>query len=207
MKRRCLESLVLSALWTPPQVEPAQAQEAVTPALDGRGLRLQAADPEEATCPLELVLHIAAGEKPVVPDLHEGDAFLRFRAAVAKAALELRADRTSKLTEAAARSLFGDVIAPELARIEILAKETKRRALSGASGSVLGWGAALTFGLYSGLLPAELAEAAKLLGATGIVKELVAQLANLQGADTAVRQESYYFLWRARRLSRGKQDA
>ena len=93
--------------------------------------------------------------------------------------------------------MYGDLIAPELARIETIVREARRGAVVGSGRSLLGWGSALTFGIYSGFLPSELREAAELFGATGLLKEVISQLATLKDADVAARQESYYFLWRA----------
>jgi hypothetical protein len=66
----------------------------------------------------------------------------------------------------------------------------------------MGWAAALSFGLYSGVVPASLAGVVKAVGLTKLIGDGVSKVGAIRDASNAVRNESFYFLWRAKRLSR-----
>lgn len=70
--------------------------------------------------------------------LRATETFLRYRAALGKCLSTLENSRPTGLTENDARSLYGDVIAPELARIQILVRDARRRTISGAGRALLG---------------------------------------------------------------------
>lgn len=68
--------------------------------------------------------------------------------------------------------------------------------------SVAGWSAAITFGMYTGLLPAQLALAAKALGLTKVMADIGSGAGKLLSPEDEIKKQDLYFLWKVRRLSR-----
>jgi hypothetical protein len=93
----------------------------------------------------------------------DGDALIMFRGALLKA-IEEQKTKTGKFTVVEAKALYRDVLEPELARLNAKVK-TARRAIGNATlRSGLGWGAAITVGVWYGFLQSSVVEAAKALG-------------------------------------------
>ncbi len=134
----------------------------------------------------------------------EPESFLLYRRALGNAMQEFKDERPSDLSAARAKDLYGDVIQPELARLDRRLQEARRGAVSAAVRSGLGWAAVLSFGLYTGIVPTELAAAAKALGLTKVAADILTQGAVAIDAEREIRQESFYFLWQVRKLARAE---
>jgi len=130
----------------------------------------------------------------------EPDSFIAFRRALSRALSSVKNSPASKFTAADARAIYGDIIEPELTGLQKRVKEARRRAVRTAVRSAVGWGAALSFGLYSGIVPAELAGAVKALGLTKLFADAISHAGAVKDASGSTREESFYFLWRAKRL-------
>jgi hypothetical protein len=133
----------------------------------------------------------------------EPESFLQYRKALATAIAEVNPASGSALSAKMAKDLYADVIQPELGRLDRRLREGRRNPIRAAARSALGWTAVLSFGFYTGLVPSELAAAAKALGLTKIAADLVNQASTALAAERDIRQESFYFLWRVRKLARG----
>lgn len=131
----------------------------------------------------------------------EPEAFVAYRRALGDALSSVTSMEPSRFTAADARSIYGDLIEPELTRLQQRVKEARRAARRASVRSAAGWGAALSFGLYSGIVPAELAGAVKALGLTKVIGDILSHFGAIRDAESAVRQENFYFLWRAKRIS------
>lgn len=130
----------------------------------------------------------------------EPESFVAYRKALASALSSVKSNPASKFTAADARAIYGDIIEPELTGLQKRVKEARRKAIRTAVRSAVGWGAALSFGLYSGIVPAELAGAVKALGLSKLFADAVSHTGAIKDAGDSAREESFYFLWRAKRL-------
>jgi hypothetical protein len=130
----------------------------------------------------------------------EQESFLTYRQALNRAIDNVRTQRAS-FKESDARSIFSDVVAPELARLDRAVRSAKRDLLKDLGRSVGVWAGAITFGIYTGLLPAELLGAAKELGLTKILADIGQTAAKLTSPRDTIKKEDLYFLWRVRRIS------
>jgi hypothetical protein len=145
------------------------------------------------------------GEVPAASVLklrqREEEAFLTYRQALNKAIDNVRAQR-SDLSERDARLIYADVIAPELARLDRAVKTERRGILKDVGRSLVGWSAAISFGMYTGLLPEQLLLAAKALGLTKVIADIGAAIGKLTSPEDVIRKENLFFLWKVRHLSK-----
>lgn len=135
----------------------------------------------------------------------EHNAFVRYRAAMNEALREVSNEGQS-LTRTSAAAIYGDVLAPELARLEQNMKKAKRDLVTTPLFSAVGVAAALTLGIYSGLVPAEFVEVTKALGLTKVVYDTVTKTAALVDGRQSIRQEKFYFLWRVQHEARRRRS-
>jgi hypothetical protein len=131
----------------------------------------------------------------------EGDSFILYRQALNQAIDEYRAHSYS-FTEKEARALYGDVIAPKLAAMDNKIKSARKSLFKGTAVKIGAWTGAIAFGLYAGFVPPQLAAAAEALGLTQVAAELAGSTMTGLDADQHVREDSLYFLWKVRQLSR-----
>jgi hypothetical protein len=131
----------------------------------------------------------------------EGDAFVVYRQALNQAIEEYRA-RGGSFNERDARALYGDVIAPRLAALDNRVKSARKSLLKGTAIKIGTWAGVISFGMYTGFVPPELAVAAQALGLTQVVAELAGSTIRGLDADQHVREDSLFFLWKVRQLSR-----
>jgi hypothetical protein len=135
----------------------------------------------------------------------EGDAFIRFRAALKQAVEEFKSAGPS-FTAKDAKTLHADFIAPELSRLNQKVAEAKRDVLKIPMSSAVGTVAAIGFGLYTGLIPAELRIAAEALGITKIVSDAVGKIVEKSDIRATVRPEQFYYLWKVQQASRKRRN-
>jgi hypothetical protein len=145
------------------------------------------------------------GEVPAASVLklrqREEESFLTYRQALNKAIDDVRAQR-SDLSERDARLIYADVVAPELARMDRAVKTARRDILKDVGRSIAGWSAAISFGMYTGLLPEQLLLAAKALGLTKVLADIGAAIGRLASPEDVIRKENLFFLWKVRQLSK-----
>jgi len=133
----------------------------------------------------------------------EAESFLTYRQALNRAIDDVT-DRGKSFTERDARAIYADVLAPDLARLDRAVKAARKDVVKEVGRSVIGWSAAIGFGMYTGLLPAQLVLAAKALGLTKVVADMAAGAGRLLSPEDAVRKEDLFFLWKIRHLSQGR---
>jgi hypothetical protein len=130
----------------------------------------------------------------------EEESFLTYRQALNKAIDDVQAQRAN-LKESDARAIYSDVVAPELARLDRAVRTARRDLLKDLGRSVGAWTGAITFGMYTGLLPDQLLAAAKVLGLTKILADVGTAMAKLMSPQDGIKRENLYFLWRVRQMS------
>ena len=146
-----------------------------------------------------------AGDVPVNSLLRlrkrEAAAFIQFRSSLDKAMGELTSN-TGNMSEHEARILYSDIIAPELAKLDRKVSEAKRDLVKAPLASAAGAVAMIAFGVYSGMVPAELRQIAGALGLAKVVYDTASKAVDLSDTKKSIRPESYYFLWKVKQLSR-----
>lgn len=131
----------------------------------------------------------------------DGDSFILFRNSLTKAIDEYRGQKTG-LTERDAKAVYGDIIQPQLARLDSKVHSARRNLIKKTTAQIAGWTAAISIGLYAGLLPSGIAAAAAALGLTKVLAELGQDLLTKRDVEEEIRQEELYFLWKVRKLAR-----
>jgi hypothetical protein len=129
----------------------------------------------------------------------EEESFIQYRSALNKAIDEFQSRGTS-FSEKEARELYSDVIAPRLAALERGIKTAKRDLIGQTSRTILAVAGAISFGLYTGLIPSELAEMAKVLGVTKVGADILEKILQLGNYRQGIQNDSLYFLWKVKRL-------
>jgi hypothetical protein len=146
-----------------------------------------------------------AGDVPISKLLilrkREEEAFQRYRSALDAITKEAASQGTG-LTVNGARAIYSDIIAPELARLDQIIAEAKRDLIKAPLAAVVGTAAIISFGVYSGMVPAELTAVASALGLTKTIYDTASQLVNLADVKSRIRPEKFYFLWRVMHASR-----
>lgn len=131
----------------------------------------------------------------------EEEAFLSFRLALDTMLKEVTMQKGS-LTERDAQSLYADVIAPELATLDRKVKEAKRDLVKTPLVTAVSAAAMITFGVYSGMVPAELSQIASALGLAKIAYDTVNKAGELLDVEKSIRPERFYFLWKVKHLTK-----
>ncbi|MGA2468275.1 MAG: hypothetical protein ABSH06_28515 [Thermodesulfobacteriota bacterium] len=131
----------------------------------------------------------------------EAEAFLVYRKMLNEAIDEYR-KQGNKFTEREAQAIYADIIEPSLAKLDMKLKSAKRSLLKEESRRILSWVGAISFGIYAGFVPSDLVMAAKALGLTKVVAEIVGSAMKLGEIDGDIRKEEVYFLWKVRELSK-----
>ncbi|MEK9156548.1 MAG: hypothetical protein AAB448_00180 [Patescibacteria group bacterium] len=127
----------------------------------------------------------------------EADAFISFRHTFAKAIDEHLKSKAGQITEADAKAIFHDVIEPELARMNRKVVSASKSILRKSGAGLMGWAAAISAGLYFGVVESSLISAARALGLTKVAADLATGLMASSGEE-AIRNENMYFLWKVR---------
>jgi hypothetical protein len=130
----------------------------------------------------------------------EEEAFVSFRAALATMTSEFINQREEFRVEDA-KQLYADVIAPRLSELEQRIKIAKQDLVHAPRRSALGFVGALSFGLFSGLVPDDL----KFLAGFGSVKfgaDFLSALMAVGDAEKTIKNHELYFLWRVKKKSR-----
>jgi hypothetical protein len=131
----------------------------------------------------------------------DGDSFVLFRHALNEAVDEACASK-STFSSADAKALYGDVIAPRLARLGVTVRAARRTLVKDAGRKTAGWVGAIAFGQLTGLLPASLAVTAKALGLTKVIADLTADTLKPVDKTSPIRADSMFFLWQVKQLSK-----
>jgi hypothetical protein len=130
----------------------------------------------------------------------EEESFLTYRQALNRAIDDVRAQRAD-FKERDARAIYSDIVAPELARLDRAVRRARRYLLKELGRSVGAWTGAITFGMYTGLLPDQLLGAAKVLGLTKILADFGTAMAKIVSPRDGIKREDLYFLWRVHQMS------
>jgi hypothetical protein len=128
------------------------------------------------------------------------DEFITFRAALDKAIMESSSQKDS-FSVSDARSLYADIIEPEVARLNKKVKEAKRDLIISPLRSLVASFATISFGVFTGLMPADIAQIASAIGLSKVIYDSVSKAVELSDINKSIRQEQYYFLWKIKKIS------
>ncbi len=130
----------------------------------------------------------------------ERGSFVCFRTALAQAVREIQS-RTGTFTASDARSLYEDVLRPEIARLDIsytsATKHLRRRVLADGCGLL----ASITFGLFSGFAQMNPAQVAGAIGLSTFANRLLCSIGDSGQPRSRARENNMYFLWQATKLT------
>jgi hypothetical protein len=131
----------------------------------------------------------------------ECDSFLLFRQSLNRAIAEYKVCGDS-FSERFAKGIYSDIISPQLAKLDLKVTSAKRDLVKSSRRKTLAWAGAISFGIYAGFMPTELAAAATALGLSKIVADLLETVMIKSDGMEAIRNEEMYFLWKVRQLSK-----
>lgn len=132
---------------------------------------------------------------------NEGEAFIVYRQTLNEAIDNYRREKDD-FTEKDAKTLYSDIIAPRLAQLDQKVKTARRTFLKETIGEAAAWVGAISFGVYTGIIPAHLIEAAKLLGMTKLLAEFLKSTVVRKDTRASIRNDDLYFLWRVRQAAK-----
>ena len=128
----------------------------------------------------------------------EEDAFITYRLAL-NTAIETVLSSKDNFTGEDARSIYADIIDPNLAELEKKINMAKKGIVSKPLRSLVGVVGAVSFGILTGLIPQDVASIAKALGVVKFGSDIIQQTMALNDEEDQIKNEQYYFLWKVRK--------
>jgi hypothetical protein len=124
----------------------------------------------------------------------EGEVFQVYRDAVARVLREVTPKDGRRVRQA-----FEDTVLPELNKIDAVVRNAQRKLRRSLTIDLLSGVGAVTIGLFSGILTPAAGALLAGLGGTGFVGKALRDLEALRSEPKeSVRDNPYYFLWKAR---------
>jgi hypothetical protein len=155
--------------------------------------RLTHTVPLLAEIPLDTVLKVRH---------EEPEAFVNYRNAL-NGIVKDYARASRQIGDSEARQIYGDVLRPQLEKLEAEAKNQRRSLLRKAAVKTLASSAVLAFGIYGGILPRELAELVKAVGGFSVLKDIAEAVGAIERNPAEVRNHNLYFLLRLKQRKPG----
>jgi len=128
----------------------------------------------------------------------EQEAFVRFRQALNKAVDE-RLASGEDFTEKTAQQVYQDIIRPELTNLDSQVKAARAKLFRDTAIKVGVWSAAIGIGLYTGIVPEQLALAAKALGLMKVFADIGEGVLKKLWPELEIKGANMYFLWKVRK--------
>lgn len=126
---------------------------------------------------------------------NEEDSFILFRNALGKAVDEY-IKNNREFTERDAKQIYGEILQPQLAKLNTTVKNAKKHFVQNTSAKVVSWVGAISLGIYAGFLPTELAAAAGALGLVPLIANVTNEILSQKNSEEQIRKEDVYFLWK-----------
>jgi hypothetical protein len=127
----------------------------------------------------------------------EGEAFRSYRAALDRAMKAVPKEKSKDLG-----SLFSDIVRPEIDRISVTVKKSRKLLLQRISGDLLATVGSVGLGFFSGVLSPEIGTAVGALGGVHFTSKIFKNLAELAFEPSKAADSKYYFLWKLERLKK-----
>ena len=130
----------------------------------------------------------------------EAEALVAFRSALNQAIDAVRGESYS-LSDRQARAVYSDVLEPKLRMLDQRVRQAKHDLVRNVRDTTVAWAGAITFGMHTGLVPAELTAAATALGVTGVIASAARNVLSDARSTDCIRGEPLYFLWRLKKAA------
>jgi len=101
-----------------------------------------------------------------------------------------------------AKELFADTVQPEIEKIDKKIKNFRQAAVKSLAKDVLIYGGLVTVGLFSGLIPSNIAEIVGTIGGVEVTRTLIDKAGAIVKQPPSARENPYFFLWQAMRKKR-----
>ena len=121
----------------------------------------------------------------------EGEAFQVYRDALASA-LNSKNLSSSEMAQA-----FQETVRPEINKIELAIKNSEKMFSKAIAKDIVFGSGLVSIGLFSGILPEHLGQIFAALGGSKYLSSLFDNFTNLIKTPDSIRNEKYYFLWKA----------
>jgi hypothetical protein len=131
----------------------------------------------------------------------EEESFILFRTSLNKA-LDEYVKSGKMFTEATAKEIYCDVLAPQLAKLDLKIGVAKKDLIKSTRRKVIGWAGAISFGIYAGFIPSELATAASALGLTKVLADFIEMTTTKSDITDSIKSDEMYFLWQVRQVKK-----
>ncbi len=131
----------------------------------------------------------------------EEEAFILYRQGL-NAAIRKFARPGKEFTEQDAHELYADVIAPSLAVLEHKVNKAKRDLISKPFRSLAGVVGVISFGILTGLVPADMSAVAKTIGLVKFGADMIEHTMALGDKKNSIRSDHFYFLWKVQKKGR-----
>jgi hypothetical protein len=123
----------------------------------------------------------------------ESLSFIKYRRALNEAIDEFRGKRTI-FSQKEARTLYSDVIEPKLSSLDQTIRDAKRHLRTQPIRSTIALVGVIAFGFYTGFIPKEVIEIAKLLGLAKVSMDIQKEILALRDSEDVIKNEDLYFL-------------
>jgi hypothetical protein len=133
----------------------------------------------------------------------EPDAFLQYRAAIAKIIREYANDKTT-LSEKDAKNISRDILEPELARLRTQANTIRRAGIRKVTAKAIASFVAVGLGAYGGLLPSDLASLLTAAGGVSLLSQIGEAVGLIEKSPGEIKNQNLYFLLKLQSGSRRK---
>jgi hypothetical protein len=152
------------------------------------------------TCIVPFIEFVDAASLIKLRDREE-EAFILFRAALAKAVEEYKTAGDT-FTEKDAQAVYADIIQPRLATLDAKIHGAKIALSRDGVRKVVGWTGAISIGIYADIFTANpLLEGAAVLGAVKVGAELIETIMAKSDSKKTIRKDDLYFLWRVKEMA------
>lgn len=156
-----------------------------------------------------IAFEVLTSHVPFLPDIslknllklrsREKECFILYRAALNRTINEFKSSG-SGFTKHTAKELYGDVLAPELARMDRKIKQAAKDLRTTARRAVVSTVGAISFGLYAGVINPSVAPIVTGIGLAKVASDIVKVMAIGDG-EKAIANEGMYFLWKTKQLA------
>lgn len=156
-----------------------------------------------------IAYEVLTSHVPFLPDIslknllklryREKECFILYRAALNRTINEFKCSG-SGFTKHNAKELYGDVLAPELARMDRKVKQATKDLRTTAGRAVVSTVGAISFGLYAGVINPSAAPIVAGIGLAKVASDIVKVMATGDG-EKAIANEGMYFLWKTKQLA------
>jgi hypothetical protein len=131
----------------------------------------------------------------------EGESFQSFRIALTKAIEEFKI-QGDHFRERDAQAIYSDIIYPKLSNLDSKMKAASRKLVKDSRRRIISWSAAITVGMYTGMIPTNLLGIGAAIGAKKLV-DIFDEIISKSDVEESIRDDEWYFLWRVKKTSEG----